>query len=88
VTCVRQVVAELDEVGLPIGWPSGCPLEPAACVDDRDPGTVPDAGDWLSVLAGLALTTLAAGVGAPFWFDAIGRLTSLRNTGRRPRPSS
>jgi hypothetical protein len=88
VTCVRQVVAELDEVGLPIGWPSGCPLEPDACVDDRNPGTVPDAGDWLWVLAGLALTTLAVSVGAPFWFDAIGRLTSLRNTGRRPRPSS
>jgi hypothetical protein len=87
VDCVRQVIARVDEAGLPIGWPSGCPLEPAACVDDRDPATAPDAADWLSVLAGLALTTLAAGVGAPFWFDTIGRLTSLRNNGRRPRPS-
>jgi hypothetical protein len=38
----------------------------------------------LAVLLGLALTTLAAGVAASFWFDTIGRLASLRNIGMRP----
>jgi hypothetical protein len=84
VTCVQQVITELDRAHLPIGWPAGCPHDLAACVGGPDP----DEADWLTVLLGLALTTLAASAGAPFWFDTIGRLASLRNTGARPRPSS
>jgi hypothetical protein len=84
IACVQQVISELDQAGLPIGWPAGCPLDPAACVGNRDPAVT----DWLTVLLGLALTTLAASAGAPFWFDTIGRLASLRNTGGRPRPTA
>ena len=84
IACAQQVITELDQAGLPIGWPTGCPLDPAACVGDPDT----DVSDWLTVLLGLALTTLAASAGAPFWFDTIGRLAPLRNTGGRPRPSS
>jgi hypothetical protein len=84
--CVREIVSEIDGAGLPIGWPSGCPLRLAACVDDGDPATAPDAGDWLAVLVGLALTTVAVSIGAPFWFDSIGRLAPLRNSGLRPQP--
>ena len=40
------------------------------------------------MLLGLALTTLAASFGAPFWFDTIGRLASLRNTGTRPHAAA
>ncbi|HEX3765608.1 MAG TPA: hypothetical protein VHW23_43230 [Kofleriaceae bacterium] len=40
---------------------------------------------WLALkLAGLALTALAVSLGAPFWFDLLGRLVNLRATGARP----
>lgn len=39
----------------------------------------------LTVLLGCAITGFAAALGAPFWFDLIGRLVPLRNDGRSPR---
>jgi len=35
-------------------------------------------------LVGWLLTGLAVSLGAPFWFDALGKLGSLRTAGRRP----
>jgi hypothetical protein len=83
IACVEEMITELDQAGLPIGWPAGCPLDLVSCIRDPEP----DVTHWLTVLLGLALTTLAASAGAPFWFDTIGRLAPLRNTGGRPRPS-
>lgn len=40
----------------------------------------------LSVIAGLLLTTIAISLGAPFWFDALGKLAHLRTTGKKPEP--
>ena len=37
--------------------------------------------DWLLKFLGLLLTIGAAVLGAPFWFDAISRISSLRNSG-------
>jgi uncharacterized protein involved in cysteine biosynthesis len=33
---------------------------------------------------GLLLTTFAASLGAPFWFDALNESVNLRGTGKRP----
>jgi hypothetical protein len=39
----------------------------------------------LSLRAALAdALTMAAAMGAPFWFDALNRLVNLRNTGKIP----
>jgi hypothetical protein len=38
----------------------------------------------LAALAGWLLTAVAVAFGAPFWFDALSKLGSLRTAGRRP----
>jgi len=44
---------------------------------------------WLLLkLAGLAMTALAVSLGAPFWFDLLGRVVNLRATGARPPKST
>jgi hypothetical protein len=40
-------------------------------------------GLWI-VVAGWVISALAASLGAPFWFDAISRLVSLRGAGTSP----
>ena len=74
--CVAQQLASLHESsGVPVGW--SAELRPAAG----------DTGAWLLKALGWALTALAASFGAPFWFQALSKLGSLRNTGSRPAPS-
>ena len=36
---------------------------------------------------GWAITAFAVSFGAPFWFEALSRLGSLRNAGTRPDPT-
>ena len=72
--CIDEVVAALASEGPPIG--------PQAWKDT--PG---DAEQWLLLILGLLLTGSAAALGGPFWFDALGRLNSLRNAGPKPPKS-
>jgi len=37
--------------------------------------------DWISKIIGLLLTTVAVSLGAPFWFDVLKRITSIRAAG-------
>ncbi len=74
---------------LPIGWPPGCTFRaPSNCflplgeVSPRSSG-VP-ASDYLLKIMGWLLTAFAVSFGAPFWFDLLGRLGSLRNAGTKP----
>jgi hypothetical protein len=39
----------------------------------------------VSLLAGWLLTAIAISLGSPFWFGALGKLTSLRTTGGKPK---
>jgi hypothetical protein len=68
-TCIDDAVTDLAGSGPPIG--------PQAWGDAPDDG-------WLFLLLGIGLTGAAASLGAPFWFDALGRLNSLRNSGPKP----
>jgi hypothetical protein len=44
---------------------------------------------WLALkLAGFVMTALAVSLGAPFWFDLLGRLVNLRATGAKPAKST
>jgi hypothetical protein len=67
--CVTGELADLRADALPIGWPD--PVFGSA---------------WGVVLkiVGWGLTAFAVSFGAPFWFEALSRLGSLRNTGTRP----
>ncbi|GAA0463622.1 hypothetical protein Ade02nite_30420 [Paractinoplanes deccanensis] len=69
-----RTVQDLAGVGLPFGWEH--------------------AAHWSSVgwtashVAGWLVTALLLMLGAPFWFDLLSRLVSLRSTGAKPPPAS
>jgi hypothetical protein len=54
---------------LPVGWSRS---------------VVTDGRTFAVALVGWAISTIAIGLGAPFWFDLLNRLVSLRQTGPRP----
>lgn len=71
--CVPSKLPALGQAGLPVGWR----------------GHVPgSAGAWFVKILGLLLTAAGAALGAPFWFTALNKIASLRNTGAKPASSS
>ena len=42
----------------------------------------------LGVFMGWALSAIAISMGAPFWFDILGKVINVRNTGPKPTSSS
>ncbi len=72
---VSDTVGDVNALALPLGWNN----------QEGDPRNVPEGvGGILLKLAGLLLTAAAIGLGAPFWFDLIGKGASLRAAGRKP----
>src|SRR5262249_62277558 len=67
----------LQSLGLPLGWADrqnwpqgqGWPLY----------------WDWLSKVMGLLVTAGAASLGAPFWFDVLSKVVSVRSAGEKPK---
>ncbi len=72
----QQAFARLDTLGLPIGWH-----------DSRIDAARTSAELWTAIFAhtrvavlGWLLTALAVALGAPFWFDTLGRVMVVRST--------
>ena len=91
---MRQQIQQVRGAGLPIGWgtvpecaPSSCGFMAAHGLADPTGGPRSDLATFLLVLVGWALMVIALLPGARFWFDALGRLGSLRSTGPKPAPS-
>ena len=63
--------------GLPLGWGSEVVPPPSF--------NWAYAGYWASKLFGLFLTTIAIALGAPFWFDVLKKVSTIRSGGRSPR---
>ncbi len=42
---------------------------------------------FMRMVSGWFVSGIAIGMGAPFWFDLLGRLVNVRNTGARPKES-
>lgn len=61
----------LNDAGIPIGW------------DDGQLGRLAAGGLalWLPTLLGWLITAMAVTLGAPFWFDLLGKLVKLRGAG-------
>lgn len=81
----ETAVAKLAETGIPIGWtPSVC--EKLGWKGFRGTSSLSSLrwDVFLSMLAGWALTAIAASIGAPFWFDLLGRFVNIRAAGRAP----
>jgi hypothetical protein len=68
-TTFNQALSTLSALQLPIGW---SPLPTTA-------------NGWLLKAVGLAVTALAASLGAPFWFDVLSIFTNPRQTGPKPQ---
>jgi len=65
-----NTVESLAGLGMPVGWRQGTHWSDAA---------------WtVSHIAGWLVTALLLMLGAPFWFDILSRLVSLRATGAKP----
>jgi hypothetical protein len=73
---VFKEVQQEVKIGLPIGW--------SAAKSPAGKG----ASGWLWAIAGWLVTAGALTFGAPFWFDMLGRLNSLRSTGPPPGSST
>jgi hypothetical protein len=65
-------IDDVVKVGIPMGW--------------RGEAVPHGLGEILIAIAGWLLTILAISLGAPFWFDALGRLSRLRSTGKPETP--
>jgi hypothetical protein len=80
-----SVEAQLNQLSLPIGW-----VRQASSKAELDarlalPGSP---GEWEDTikfhLLGWLITALAATLGAPFWFDTLNRIMSIRSAGKAP----
>jgi len=74
-----QALKELQN--LPVGWPT-------RWADDKSGSSDNEPKYFMFSLIGWFITALAASLGAPFWFDAIGKLVSLKGAGKIPERSS
>jgi len=66
----QKQIAALQQTGLPLGWRADAlPQRP---------------GDWLTKILGLLLSIGAASLGAPFWFDILNKVVTIRSAGKAP----
>ena len=66
--------AQIDTLGLPIGWVSNSSIP-------DDPRRFPDSPyGWLLKIIGIFITALAVSQGAPFWFDLLNKFIVIRST--------
>ncbi|MCK6501773.1 MAG: hypothetical protein L6Q38_20040, partial [Nitrospira sp.] len=68
----EDLQSRIEALGLPLGWSAPLPNAPSG---------------WWEKILGLALTTLAISLGAPFWFDIMTKLLKMRAPSHGPLPS-
>ena len=87
---LADLESEIDKLPgfeLPIGW-NFHPADTAGGDPSTDPRAAPHtASGWLQKVLGIGLSAFAISFGAPFWFDALGKLANVRNAGKKPEPS-
>jgi len=69
---IRENAATLQNLGLKLGW------------QDESKARI----DWVNKIFGLLLTALAVSMGAPFWFDMLNKIISVRATGKPPKEAT
>jgi hypothetical protein len=74
---VSKVAGQIQTLGLPIGWNK----------KPGDPARVSLSDHWGRAIGGWLITFLALSLGAPFWFDALGKIAGLRATGPPAKPA-
>ncbi len=76
---LKQDIQTLQSLDLPLGW-SGTNVKDAKSFWDYF-------SQWKHLVGWLA-TILAICMGAPFWFDVLGKVANIRGTGPKPSSSS
>ena len=71
---VNQTFASLSS--LPFGWDLSHPLQ-----KQLSPFTL---GNVIKIIVGWFITVIAISLGAQFWFDLLGDVLHIRNTGKKP----
>jgi len=72
-----QVSQDLEALEVPLGWSFG----------DGGPQDLPGGWQgWFAKVIGILLTSAAISLGAPFWFDLLGKVARLRSSGAPPPP--
>jgi len=70
---------------------AAAPADPAAGgakvrAEPSDACKLERAGNWVLVVIGWVVTAVAVSLGAPFWFDALGKIAELRTSGPPSAP--
>ncbi|MDB5915851.1 MAG: hypothetical protein JWR40_85 [Massilia sp.] len=85
---LKRIQQQLTDLKLPIGWVSNPPQADKDMylglpkLDWENKGEVWDALTYH--LLGWLITAVAATLGAPFWFDMLNKIMSIRSAGRAP----
>ncbi|HWS71062.1 MAG TPA: hypothetical protein VN605_03065 [Thermoanaerobaculia bacterium] len=69
---VAADIRAIRSLGIPLGWHAAKGAAPM------------DAGDYARKLIGLLLSTFAISLGAPFWFDMLNKIVTIRAAGDTP----
>ena len=81
----KDAEGALDNVALPIGW-SDVNLDQQIAWTPQKNESFPFL-KILNMLPGWIFSGIAISMGAPFWFDLLGKFVNVRNAGRRPASS-
>jgi hypothetical protein len=76
---VADEVGALASLDVPLGWDFS---------NGGDQDTPGDVLGWIAKIIGLLLTGAALSLGAPFWFDLLGKIARVRSSGARPNLST
>lgn len=93
-----SIQTQLNQLSLPIGWFAASErntfrennklMLPQTTVHSWDPSDWTDWPDLMKNLSfhwmGWLITALAASLGAPFWFDMLNKIMSIRSAGKAP----
>jgi hypothetical protein len=75
----------LEEITLPIGWNKvNLEQQIGSASDTKNPLLF---NSYLTIVFGWLISGVAISMGAPFWFQLIGRFVNVRNSGKRPKSS-
>jgi hypothetical protein len=94
--CFKNINTGLDNITMPLGWdtsnlPASINEQWAKQVNPRYPAK-PTIGDWvlggIKLIFGWLLSAGAIAMGAPFWFDLLGKFINVRNAGQVPESTS
>lgn len=72
IATIKELNEDLKETGIPVGWSKE---------------QLAELKSWniIKKIGGLLLTVFAVSLGAPFWFDILSKIASLRSSGTKPR---